>query len=311
MGRNPYGQIPFFAPPWLSFVLSPLLLLPCPSAAVAWILTNIVLVVVSWSLLTILACIPRRYLLIAGILSALLPYAVFTYITGQLSVVALTSCTLSAWGLSKRRQGAVVIGLILSTLKPHVVALPTILIVLELVRQRRWSYLLTSFIVLLLLSATGAAFVPAWPRGLLSSWTSGRFYEPRENLLGLATFGVPSWLTYPFIGYALLLWWQRCLDLHTFALSVAVNLLAVPYSRSYDYVLLLIPVAATWHASSSRQGQVAFGLTLLAQLLPLVRVLVPHAGLLEALAPTLCTTGLMLVSRMRWNKLGLDLQLEQ
>jgi hypothetical protein len=175
-----------------------------------------------------------------------------------------------------------------------------LLILLELIRCRRWSPLLVACATLLALGTAGALFVPTWPGALLRSWTGGAFYAPRENLLGLATFGVPAWLTYPFAGYTLLLWWQRRLDLHTIGLGAAVNLLVVPYSRGYDYVLLLLPLAAAWRTRPSPNRRIALGLAAAAQILPLMRVVIPRAGLLEALAPALCTVALLLVSRLRW-----------
>jgi hypothetical protein len=302
-GRSPYGQLPFFTPPWLAFLLSPLLLLPCSSAALAWILANTALIIGSSHGLGTLAVIPRRYRLPIATLTALLPYAFFAYITGQLSIVALASCVLCARGLSTQRHRAVVIGLLLATLKPHIVAVPMLLVLLELVHRKQWSSLLAALSVLLALGALGAMFVPTWPEALLTSWTTGAFYEPRQNLLGLATFGVPAWLTYPFVGYTLLLWWQRRLDLQILGLSAAVNLLLVPYSRSYDCVLLLLPLAAAWRAPPSPQRHIALSLATAAQLLPLVRAVIPQAGLLEALAPALCTLALLLVSRLRWREL--------
>ena len=134
--------------------------------------------------------------------------------------------------------------------------------------------------------------------------------DPRPRLdwvmsaaLGLAAFGVPAWLTYPLVGYALLFWWQRRLDLPMLGLSAAVNLLVIPYSRSYDYVLLLLPLAAVWRAPPSPQRRIALSLTIAAQLLPLIRAFIPRAGLLEALGPALCTLALLCVSRLRWREL--------
>ena len=304
-GRNPYGSVPFFSPPWLAFILSPLLLLPCSSAAVAWVLMNTTLHIGSSQALATLIPLARRHRLPIAILSALLPYGVFVYITGQLSILALVSCTLWAWGLERKHQGALTAGLLVATLKPHIVVLPMLLVLLELIRRRRWSSLLVVSAVLASLSIVAVVFVPAWPPALLRCWADGAFYEPRENLLGLAAFGVPVWLTYPFGVYTLLLWWQRRLDVHTLALGVAVNLLVIPYSRSYDYVVLLLPLATILRSPSSARRGVALVFAILAQLLPLIRAVEPAAGLAEALAPTLCTAGLLAVSRLRWKDLVL------
>jgi hypothetical protein len=299
--QSPYAQLPFFAPPWLAFLLSPLLLVPCPGAALVWILVNAAAIVAStravWTLARGLD--RRRRLLLAGV-SAVLPYALFTYMTGQLSIVALAACTLCVWGLTGRRHWPVVTGLVLATLKPHVIALPVVVVLLELMRRRQWVTVSVAAAILAALGLAAAAFVPTWPRALLASWFGRGFYEPRDNLLGLAAFGVPSWLTYPFVAYALLTWWRRRFDLHVLALAATANLLAIPYSRSYDYVLLLIPLAAAWVAQRSPRRSLALGLAVAAQLLPLVRAFAPRAGLIETLAPALCMLGLLLVSHIRW-----------
>jgi hypothetical protein len=295
-GQNPYGQIPFFAPPWLAFLLSLLLVLPCSSAALAWTLLNVAIIIASSHVLWGPASVPgeRRRMALLG-LTAVTPYALFAYATGQLSAVALGACALAAWGLTTGRHWPIVAGLILASLKPHVVALPMLLVGLELMRRRQWMPFLLASAALATLCLIAALFVPAWPRTLLASWASGAFYESRENLLGLAAFDVPLWLTYPFVAYTLLLWWRRALDLHVLALAVAANPLAIPYSRSYDYVLLLLPLGAIWTASSSPKRRLALGLAVSAQLLPLIRAFTPQAGLVEALAPALCVLGLLLV----------------
>ena len=301
-GQNPYGQLPFFAPPWLAFLLSPLLLLPRSSAALLWVLLNIAMIIASFRTFWTLASAPgqRHQSTILG-LAAIAPYALFTYITGQLSIVALSACVLSAWGLTTGRHWPAAMGLILASLKPHIVALPMALVILELMHRRQWQPLLITSSALLAMGLVATLLVPAWPRAMLASWGSGAFYEPRDNLLGLSTFDVPLWFTYPFVAYALLLWWSRGLDAHVLALAVAVNLLAIPYSRSYDYVLLLLPLAAARGASPSPQRRVSLGLVLLAQLLPLLRVFVPQAGLVEVLAPALCTLGMLLISQLGWS----------
>jgi hypothetical protein len=300
-GQNPYGQLPFFAPPWLAFLLSPLPLLPRSSAALLWILLNIVTIIASFQTFWTLASSPgqRRQSAILG-LAAIAPYALFTYMTGQLSIVALNACVLSAWGLTTGYHWPVAIGLVLASLKPHIVALPMVLVVLELMYRRQWKPLLIASSVLVAMGLVAALLVPKWPRTLLASWAGGAFYEPRDNLLGLSTFAVPLWLTYPFVAYALLLWWHRGLDAHVLALAAAVNLLTIPYSRSYDYVLLLLPLAAAWAASPSPQRRASLSLATLAQLLPLFRVFIPRAGLVEVLAPALCTLGMLLISRFHW-----------
>ena len=298
-GQNPYGRLPFFAPPWFAFLLSPLLLVPCSSAALAWTLINVAVVVASsYVLWAPTATTGRQHRPAILSLTALLPYPLFTYMTGQLSIVALCACVLSSWGLISGLQWPVVASLVLATLKPHILALPMLLVLLELIRRRRWQTLIVTSVILAILGLIAAFFVPTWPRALLSSWASGGFYEPRDNLLGLAAFNVPLWLTCPFLVYVLLLWKQRGLDRHVMALAVATNLLVMPYSRSYDYVLLLIPLAVIWTTPRVPHQRLALGLAASAQFLPLIRILLPQAGLVEALAPTLCMLGLLAISHL-------------
>jgi len=293
--QNPYGRIPFFAPPWIAFMLSPLLLLPLPSAALAWTLLNIAALVVSACTLWALAAAPekRGRFLLAG-LAAILPYALFNYVSGQLSVVSLMACALCAWGLSADRPWAIVVGLTLTTLKPHIVALPALVVILELVRRRHWLWILQAVAAPVGLGLIALAFVPTWPRELLAAWLGGGFRD--QPVFDLQTFNIPGWTTYPFVAYTLFVWWRRRCDAYVLAVATVANILATPYSRSYDYVLLLIPLIVAWAAPPSSRQRLALGLTTLAQFLPLVRACAPHAGPLEVIAPALCMLGLLLTS---------------
>jgi hypothetical protein len=223
-----------------------------------------------------------------------LPYALFNYVSGQLSAVSLLACVLCAWGLSVDRPWAVVAGLVLTTIKPHLVALPALVVILELLRQRRWWWVLAAAAALTGLGLIALVFVPAWPRALLVAWASGAFRDQPIHF-GLPAFDVPLWLTYPFVAYALLTWWRRRFDVHVLALGTVANLLTTPYSRSYDCILLLIPLVVAWTAPPSPRQRLALGLTTLAQLLPLVRACIPRVGWLQALAPALCMLGLLLI----------------
>ncbi len=301
-GENPYGRLPFFAPPWLALLLAPFAALPRSSAALAWTVANIALLFLSVTVISSLAGAAARPRLLLAIPSAFLPYAVFSYITGQLSIVALASCVLCLWGLHNRRSNAVAAGLVLATLKAHIVALPMLLVLLTAIRRRRWSILVGALLALGALCVLSTVFLWTWPIDWIAAVASGSFYEPRENLLGVAAFGVPLWLTLPFVAYTIVTWCRRPFNLDTLGLGVAANLLAMPYTRSYDYVLLLIPTAAVCSKQSSPRRNLAVVVVLLAQLLPLARALIPGAGLLEAIAPSLCM-GAILLSADRTGRL--------
>jgi len=296
--QNPYGAIEFFAPPWMALLLAPLLALPARTASAAWVLLLVAATGGAAGLATTWLRYPPapRARLWVLVLAVLAPPALFVYITGQVTGLVGPAALLAAWLVAtrceQRHAGLTAGALWLALLKPHVVALLLMLCGLELLRRRAWRPL-ALFVALV---AAGALFgfvvLPGWPAALWQAWREGDYLGGpglvAAGYRGLADLGVPGWLWLPLAGYAVYAWWRQGLTAYVVALALPVGLLLVPYHRSYDQVVLLLPLlfifARTRAASFS---PIARGLALAALVMPL-------AGLSVAV-PLIVAAGVLLV----------------
>lgn len=247
--QNPYGTVEFFAPPWVAILMFPFARLPINLSASLWILLNYALVQATVILsLRWFRSIPKWLkLLLVAIIPALMPGVLYSYITGQISPLANFAVLLSA--LSIFNLGPVwlsIIGLLLTTVKPHIVALPVGLCLFELARRRQWRVILLALCVLVILCLVASILLPGWLPSMLNAWAKGDYKGGKPGLVspgyvGLGELGIPFWVFLPLVGYILYRWWQKASP-HIFALALVANLLIVPYSRSYDFVIFIFPL---------------------------------------------------------------------
>lgn len=248
--QNPYGQVEFFAPPWLALLLLPLVNLPLPVAAAVWLLLSVAAVAASVAL-AFRWLAPRsraQRLLFTTIIPTVMPAALYSYITGQLTPLVGTAVLASAWGISAQSGAALpVLGLLFASLKPHVALLPVLLCLLELVRKRDRRTILTTALCAGILAGLATLWQPHWAASLIKAWAGQDYKGGAPNLispgyLGLRELGISPWLLIPLAAYTLLRWWRDGLAPHVLSLALPVNLLLIPYSRSYDHVLLILPL---------------------------------------------------------------------
>ena len=294
-GQSPYGQVEFFAPPWIALGLGPLLLLPPNVAAAVWFVGSVlaacltVLAAETW--LGLLPASPRAGLLVVLAL-ALSPAALFVYITGQISTYVGLAVIVLLWQAGERRAhpAVVAMALLIAAAKPHLAALPVLLGLLELIRGPGWKRLGWPLAALIVAAGLSFAFDRQWPAHLLTAWLAGDYRGGQPGLVspgyvGLSELGAPVWLFVPHALYAVYAWWRRGLRVDTAALALSVGLLLTPYTRSYDLVLLTLPLvallASAWRAR--RPGLAV--LALAAWLLPLTAF--------SVLPPVVVTLGLL------------------
>lgn len=294
-GQSPYGTVEFFAPPWIALLLAPLLLLPLNVAAAVWFLGSVlavcltVLAAETW--LVILPGSPRAGLLVVLAL-ALSPTALFVYITGQISAFVALTVIVLLWQAGQRRShpAVVALALLIAAAKPNVAALPVLLGLLELIRYRGWKSLRWPLAIVIVAAAISFAFDRQWPAHLLTAWLAGDYRGGQPGLVspgyvGLSELGVPVWLFVPYALYAVCAWWRRGLGTETAALAFSVGLLLTPYTRSYDLVLLVLPLLVLLRSAwCERRPGIAL-LALAAWLLPL--------SAFSVLTPVLATLGLL------------------
>jgi len=290
-GENPYGRVEYFAPPWMAVLLAPLLALPRNVAGLSWALIGAAAVggnaalAIRW--IGSPGSLRMRALLVAAV--TLTPAALFTYVTGQVSALVALAVVWTADQLRRGRlgHGRALLCILFVTLKPHVVALPTAICVPELVRRRAWRTLAWLALGLAAVTLAALAVLPGWPLELLAAWQRGDFRGGRPGLvspgyLGLAELGLGPWLFVPLALYALYGWWKHGVTSASISLALAAGLLLTPYSRGYDYVVLILPVLLLILEPAERRRALsfvagAFGallpLTDLSQLTPVVVVL--------------------------------------
>jgi len=249
-GENPYGRYEFFAPPWFAILFGWLNLLPINSAANIWLLINITAVtaIAILSIRWINITNPRQNALriIGAVLS---PAALFCYITGQISPLVTLSLLILLYLviLQKKFCWLLPIATLLVTLKPHIILLPFIIGVFSLIKLQNWKSVLVMFGSLFIAGLVSMLLVNNWLSTLINAWLEGDFRGGKPGLispgyLGLSEFGIPISVFNLFGIYVFWLWWREGLSLKVTSLALAVNLLLVPYSRSYDYVVLILPI---------------------------------------------------------------------
>ncbi len=278
-GRNPYGSVEFFAPPWLALWLGPLLLLPTNIAAVLWLLLACLSVGGSAGLAAHWAARPDtgRARLMGVMVTTLLPAALVVYITGQISALVglalLAACSAIQAPDRRRRTWLIAAALLVTTFKPHVVIAPLLLCGLELLRRRAWRALTATGLLLAVSVAFAFVVLPGWPGALIAAWLGGAFRGGSglvaTGYVGLPDLGAPWWLFLPLAVYVGVAWWRQGLSPWVVGLALTTGLLLVPYHRVYDHVLLILPAWLAWWSPSLLGGWVARGLILAALLVTL------------------------------------------
>ncbi|NUM48973.1 MAG: hypothetical protein HUU38_30080, partial [Anaerolineales bacterium] len=156
----------------------------------------------------------------------------------------------AAWGVANGgTTGWIVGGLLFATVKPHLVLFPALLIGLELLKTRQWRVLLWTGGLLLGLIFVAFLLQPDWFMQMMGALSSGDFRGGQAGLVstgyvGLRELGVSGWVFAPFGVYVLYRWVKDGLTPAGFSLAIVVNFLLIPYSRSYDDVLLILPLVA-------------------------------------------------------------------
>lgn len=250
-GEIPYRRVEFFGPPWFAFFVVPFLLMPSQAAGSLWVLLSVLAVSGTAIESSIWQTFPRRgvihTLAIGGL--AVAPPALYVYITGQISGVVGFALVHLARSLNLPKGESKLLGIALAfavmTLKPHIVLLPALLCILQLLRLRAWKSMAAVLFALAGLVFLASIVVSGWPTALLQALREGAFRGGpglvARGYVGLWELGVPIWLlVLPGI-YACAYWWKQGLTPMTVALAIAANLIVAPYSRAYDHVLLVLP----------------------------------------------------------------------
>ena len=191
-------------PPWVLTWLIPYALLPFRQAVFLWLLTNIGLlfaaVVIGWRLIGQGAAAARPYgypLLMA----VAFPSTLVALLYGQVNILVMAGLIFFLWFESRRQDAAAGVALALVTCKPHLVYLTLPIILLHLLRERRWRTLAAAAAALMLSTAVVFVLRPTflgeffgssaggdlfqWETATLSTYLSLKLGWPAVRLVGV------------------------------------------------------------------------------------------------------------------------------
>ena len=305
-GESPYQGVEFFAPPWIALLLVPFSLLPIDYSSGIWLLVSAAAAFSATLLWTRSASFPaaHRARVLLSALTAASPLALYVYVTGQITALAeLALISLAALAASSGRRRIMVLAVLASLLvtsKPHIVALPLGLILLEAIRSRRWKVPTVFGATIGIAAVVSWLLRPDWPGEWVRALQTGEFLGgpglAARGFFGLREAGVPGILLWLPAGYSILYWMRKGLTPPALALAIASGLTLLPYLRLYDH-LVLWPAAVTASelllAKGSRTlvavplaAMLLLPLTDLAMLLPVVIVGMLLAGVRLAKGPS-------------------------
>lgn len=304
--QNPYGVVEFFSFPWLALLILPLTLLPLDISSSIWLLIN--LICIEGSVLLALRWLGEKVnppkLFFVTFASTLMPGSIFAYITGQITPLVAAALLFSAQSISSSSSiWLPAVGLFLTALKPNITALPVLIFVLELIRRRKWGILTVTFVGLLIFCGVTELWLPDWLSSLIEAWETGSYRGGEQGLLspgyiGLSELGIPQWIFLPLAAYVVWRWYDRGFNPEVFSLAICINLLIVPYSRSYDFVVLILPLAYLADVKNNWEY------VLLA--VSVLSIIILPFTIFSAITPAILVLALMLKPQPRSNQEYLD-----
>lgn len=249
-------------PPWLLAVLLPYTLVPFDRAAWLWMLTNIALVFASAVLLWQLKATPpspwqgegrgglSRYLIwIAPLVAFAYSPTLIALIAGQVNVLVLCGLALFLFFDSQKRDELTGAALALTLVKPQLVYVTAPILLLDLVRQRRWRALLGLAVALLSLSAVVFFLRPTFPFEYAVTVAGGRLFDYDTPTLGGALGAAINWqwgrlIALVVLPLAILIWSRRARwEARTLVdVTLLISVITAPFAWSYDFVVLLVPL---------------------------------------------------------------------
>ena len=247
--------------------LLPFTLIPFPVAVYYWLVLNIAIlfgsVILIWDDLNRQAWIP--FLAVFSF-----SMTVVSLVFGQINFLGLLGLAIFLSSIKKNRPYLAGAGLLLTTIKPHLVIITLPILFLDLLRKKEWKVLIGFFGVLGLCLIVLFAIYPPWMQSfwvVVSSGMNTVRQTPNINgllvLLGEYTIGKLLWL---FALFAAMIWWWKdgkTWDRRTFMdLSLTLGLIVSPIGWSYDQIMLIFPVLSilSWVSSGKLSRQISKGI---------------------------------------------------
>ncbi|MEM7331938.1 MAG: glycosyltransferase family 87 protein [Chloroflexota bacterium] len=241
-------------PPWVLVWLLPYTWFGFQIGANLWLLTNIAAlffsIVVSWELLFPKTLNGPKWLWIPFVAAVLFPSAIVALFFGQVNIMVLAGLTGFLFFYKRQQDIPAGLFLTLTTIKPHLVYLVVPILLLAVLRERRWPVLFTFGGVLI--GSTLIAFLlrPTFLSDYLQSTSEGNLlaWETATAVTYISILTGWSWIRLIAIGLlplTIILWFfkGRNWDLVQFSIwGVLASIITMPFGWSYDFVVLLFPI---------------------------------------------------------------------
>lgn len=247
-------------PLWTLALMWPLVYLPLETSAQIWLVCNLTLLALCVVLIFKVLNWPQQPVALAstGFMVGTYPAVFLGLRAGQVVFVSLITLLALVWAVRQERWGIAGALIGFALFKPQMLALVGAGLMGTALLQRRWRAPVAFGIVLVLLVLIGAPLASE-PRQIFGGGIGEHLllYIGRSSTLwGLSiTTLSPSLLPPAIVSVALGVWvvgaWLMAVRagqfqermLYLIALATTINLLIVPYSWSYNHVLMLLPLA--------------------------------------------------------------------
>ena len=139
----------------------------------------------------------------------------------------------------------IAMGMVILTLKPHIIFLPALFLGFELVRKKNWqTIVLVLGTISLLALASSTLLYKNWFPALLNAIFVDQKYLGGSDLAAsfhqsFSSVGISIFVFIPLIIYLIFLWATKGINFYFFSLITTANFLIMPYTRQYDFVILL------------------------------------------------------------------------
>ena len=263
-------QICFAYPLYFALLLTPLAVLPYPLAYAIWTTALFYLCLVSgWLAMRLMRWRPPVWLsLITVVWSALFYPNARSILVGQPGLLVLLFTLLTMLALQAGRDIRAGLWLALATVKPQMALFPVLWMLWWGLWQRRWRFLLSCSVVMVLLFAASFIALPTWLLEFVRQVLAYPSYMHPVSVVGWLSrdlwpgLGRAGELAPTLLLLALLawLWWDRRKHigsswLWTTAVTLTVANLVLPLTAATFYTTLLMPLVLLFHWLDQRAGR--------------------------------------------------------
>ncbi len=257
------GNNPYYYPPWFAWFFTPIAWLPFDIARGIWMLFNLSLWIFGlWQLSNLLEWPELGWRRWSMFLITTFIFAWITWRFEQTGILLFTLLVASLTAIGKRQWDRTGLWLALLLIKPNITLILVGVLVLWLMRNRKWRSIIVMIVILAGFLIASTAATPGWYKPLLQPGFGdglANVLDGPENIVGTrVNTTLIDWLTSFGINHS----WRIIILIIAVIISVVTTLVTIsrsnslitvvtvallasfaitPYSLQYDYPLLCIP----------------------------------------------------------------------